>query len=110
MNPNNHDRVKQNSKNKLYRDVEKRLMTAFIYALAEYERVFGHLWGEQLAEEAKLTPEQEKFLNMFEEARKNILDNGNKQIRIFEKVLDQYDIEWKGEQRFYINMQNQNPN
>lgn len=65
----------------------KRVMTAFMFAVAELEKDFGELWGEHLMnddnfDESKLTPEQAKKYEMFLEWRKKIMDFGHKQIRL----------------------------
>jgi hypothetical protein len=61
--------------------VSKRIRTAFIFAIAELENDFGHLWGEE-KEESLVTPEEELWYDRFCQWRKNILDNGNNQIRL----------------------------
>jgi hypothetical protein len=65
----------------------KRIRTSFIYAVAELEEMFGDLWGEMKDENEELTPEEEKWYNKFMEWRKNILDNGNNQIRLVKSEI-----------------------
>ena len=77
-------------RDQLRQDIEKCLKTTFIFALAEAERVFGHLWNNEEEDEAKLTPEQKVFDEKYEMYRKNVLDNGNKQLRILLGRIDKY--------------------
>lgn len=72
----------------IYNVLHKRFQTTYIYALAQTEKAFGHLWGEDVPEDTELTPAQEFNLVKFEELRKQILDQGNKQFRrAIEEVL-----------------------
>jgi hypothetical protein len=64
------------AKEKLISQMSTKIRTAFIGALAEFERVYGEL------------PE-------WEEVRRNILKNGNNQIRCLEAELDGYEVEFK---------------
>lgn len=68
-------------------EADKRIRTAFIYAIAEIEKEFGYLWGEE-KEEGTTSPEEDKFYEKFMNLRKRILDKGNLQIRLFNKILE----------------------
>lgn len=68
-------------------EADKRIRTAFIYAIAEIEKEFGYLWGEE-KEEGATSPEEDIFYEKFMNLRKRILDKGNLQIRLFHKVLE----------------------
>jgi len=61
--------------------LNKRIQTTMIGALSEFEKAFGYLWGYQKPEEEELTEKEEKFLDLWEEARNRILNNGNNQLR-----------------------------
>ena len=42
---------------------------------------FGYLWGFHKSEEEPLTEKEDKFLDIWEETRNRILNNGNNQLR-----------------------------
>lgn len=58
----------------------KRFQTTMIGALYEFEQSFGYLWGQDKNYE-DLTETQEKFRNLWEDTRNQILNNGNSQLR-----------------------------
>lgn len=59
----------------------KRFQTTMIGALSEFEKSFGYLWGFDKSEEEPLTDKEEKFLDLWEDTRNRILNNGNNQLR-----------------------------
>ena len=63
-------------KQELMKSIEKRIQTTMIGALARFEESFGHLWN---------TPEDsgeaEKYWDIWENTRNQILNNGNNQLR-----------------------------
>lgn len=59
----------------------KRFQTTMIGALYEFEKSFGYLWGYNKTEDEFLTEKEEKFLDIWEETRNKILNNGNNQLR-----------------------------
>lgn len=59
---------------------KKRMETAFIGALYEFEQTFGYIWGNRKNYD-ELTENQKKYREMWEFTRKRILDNGNNQVR-----------------------------
>ena len=91
------DRTKEVSKNRLYQISKKKIQTTMIGALASVEKHFGFLWGqdEENGEEENLTPEQKQLKMIYVEARSEILDKGNTQIRNLEFEFAAYDIVWK---------------
>ena len=82
-----------------------------IGALSTIEASFGFLWGFSLEEEPDITPEQRHLKNIYEDARAQILDRGNTQIRNLEIEFADYEINRK---KHYINLPvmqpSQNPN
>ena len=52
-----------------------------IGALSEFEKSFGYLWGYHKPEDVELSDKEEKFLDIWEETRNKILNNGNNQLR-----------------------------
>ena len=71
-----------------------------IGSLSTLESSFGFLWGLDVEEEDR-TPEQKKLYEIYEEARAQILDRGNTQIRSLESEFVNYDIVRK---KHYINL------
>jgi hypothetical protein len=68
-----------------------RMKTCFIFAIAEFEKLFGHLWDES-KEDAEIEG-PEFYKKLFLELRKNVLDNGNNQIRAFHKDMENYNVD-----------------
>ncbi len=67
---------------------KKRLQTAFIFAIAEVEDLFGHLWGDDIEDYNQLTTQQREWEKVFIFFRKRVLDNGNAQIRALLEDLE----------------------
>ena len=85
------ERNRDLSKDKLFKAAKKKVQTTMIGALSTLEGSFGFLWGFDVAEEDK-TLEQKKVYEIYEEARAQILDRGNTQIRNLESEFVNYDI------------------
>lgn len=81
------EKFKNDSRNRLRKISSTKIRTTMIFALEVIERYFGPLWQEDL-------PNSEQFKEKFEQARKEILDKGNDQIRNLEIEFDQYNVEW----------------
>jgi len=56
-----------------------RIRTTMIGAISKFENHFGHLWGH--FSDDPLTEEQEKFADLWDCTRNEILNQGNQQIR-----------------------------
>jgi len=93
------EQYKEASANRLSKIAKKKIQTTMIGSLSTVEKFFGFLWGHGDGEE--LTPEQEHMKNLFDEARAEILDRGNSQIRNLETEVAQYDISWK---RYHVTL------
>lgn len=65
-------------------EVRTRIRTSFIFAIAEFERVFGYLWNHE-NEDAELSDEEYEWYEKYMKFRKAVLDNGNYQIRCVER-------------------------
>ncbi len=85
------DKYKEISKDRLFKIAKKKIQTTMIGALDSIEKHFGFLWEA----EKELTAEQTQLKGIFEEARAEILDRGNTQIRNLQAELTNYDISWK---------------
>ena len=93
------EKYKEASAYRLSKIAKKKIQTTMIGSLSTVEKFFGFLWGHGNSEE--LTPEQEHMKNLFDEARAEILDRGNSQIRNLETEVAQYDISWK---RYHVTL------
>ena len=90
-------KYKELSKDRLYKIAKKKIQTTMIGALDTIEKSFGFLWES----DEELTNEQAQLKAIFEDARSEILDRGNTQIRNLETEMTHYDISWK---RYTINL------
>lgn len=59
----------------------KRFQTTMIGALFEFEKHFGHLWGQNKYEDELLNENEEKYRQIWDDVRNKILNNGNNQLR-----------------------------
>lgn len=82
-------------KQKLGNDVERKIKTTMVGALASFEENFGYLWGHDKPENEPLTEDEEANLANWEYIRNEILDRGHSQIRAIKHELENYDIEWQ---------------
>lgn len=73
------------NKQEIMKSIEKRIQTTMIGALAKFEENFGHLWNTN--EESE---EAEKFWDLWEHTRNQILNNGNNQLRSALEDLGDY--------------------
>lgn len=80
------------SKIKLILSAKKKIMTATIGALSEFEKSFGYLWG---IGKTHKTADELAFENIWLEIRSNILDNGNWQVALIEKELRNYTVDYQ---------------
>lgn len=87
----NQESYKENSKKRLINNIDKKFKTTMIGSLAVFEKYFGKLWGHG---EHTLTEEQKEFRQLWDEARTDILNNGNTQMRIAQEEIAQYTMTW----------------
>ena len=86
-------------------EIEKRLKTTMIGALAKFEQNFGYLWEED-------GPDQRMYEDMWEDTRNSILNQGNHQIRSALKELGEHlfkrglNFNQKYHYKFYFNKDN----
>tara|TARA_Y100000361_G_scaffold154155_1_gene178465 strand:- start:106 stop:480 length:375 start_codon:yes stop_codon:yes gene_type:complete len=85
------ERNKDMSRDRLFKTAKKKIQTTMIGSLSTLESSFGFLWGMDVEDEDK-TPEQKRLFEIYEEARAQILDRGNTQIRNLESEFVNYDI------------------
>lgn len=77
---------------KLIKEIEKRILTSFIFSLAQMEEQLGFLWGEELENDSQMSEEQKRFDLIYEGIRKRVLDNGHKQLRHLLDEINYYNI------------------
>lgn len=76
----------------------KKFKTCFVYALAEFENVFGlELWGHGLPKN-ELTVLQKANQDRWQQVRTNILNKGNTQSRAMIAEMDLHEIKFVGYQ------------
>jgi len=85
------ERHRDVSRDRLFKAAKKKIQTTMIGALSTLENSFGFLWGFDAPEEER-TPEQKKIYEIYEEARAQILDRGNTQIRNLDSEFVNYEI------------------
>jgi hypothetical protein len=85
--------------------IEKKFQTTMIGALARFEDSFGYLWEND-------HKDRERFENTWEDTRNNILNNGNKQLRLaLNEISDFFQsnrVKNKYHYKFYFNDKNNN--
>jgi len=96
---NREERYKEVSKDKLFKVAVQKIRTTMIGSLSTLEETFGFLWGFNNSEEK--TEDQKKLEEIYEQARAEILDRGNTQMRLLESEFVNYDIVRK---KHYINL------
>ena len=92
----NDERYRESSKKRLIKNLERKFKTTMIGSLAAFEKYFGQLWGH---DQGELTEQQLKFKELWEQARTEILNNGNRQLRIAQEEIAQYSMTWN---RYHI--------
>ena len=83
-------RKKEVSKDELFKSCKKKIQTTMIGALDVLEKRFGFLWSHDNLED--LSQEQKQLKDMYDEARADILDKGNNQIRNLESEFSNYEV------------------
>ena len=88
-------KYKSDSKTRLKNNIEKKIRTAMIGSLDVFETKLGFLWGE----DSPFTEEERAEIErLYKEARSEILDKGNNQIRNVSAELAEYDVTWNRHQ------------
>jgi len=90
---------KHTSKNALVREIESKIKTTMIGALASVESSnLATLWGQHKMDDDgnyadEPTPDEEQWLAVWEEVRTSILDKGNRQIKNIRRDLTKYKVQ-----------------
>jgi hypothetical protein len=84
--------------------ITKRFQTTMIGSLHQFEKYFGHLWGIDLDED-ELTNHQMDLRDRWENARNQILNNGNNQLRQMLNDIDHNNnlVKTQYHYKFYTN-------
>jgi hypothetical protein len=94
------------NKEDLIHSIETKFKTTMIGALAKFEQNFAYLWEND-------NINSEKYEDLWEDTRNDILNNGNRQMRYAMKDLSdflygpQHNFKQKYNYKFYFNDQNQ---
>lgn len=75
--------------------VDKKFKTCFVFPIAQFEIMFGSLWGYGL-EENELNADQKIMRKKWEEVRLQILNKGNVLRRSLLKELDLHEVKFVG--------------
>jgi hypothetical protein len=86
------ERYAHNSKKRLIKNIEKKFKTTMIGALSYIEEELGHLWGFE--SDSPLTASQRQYMEVWQELRSAILNNGNNQLRACLDEIAQYTMTW----------------
>lgn len=86
--PDSNEKLKEAvNKQRIINHSKIAVQTSFVYALEVIENTFGKLWGEDKADGEELTDSEIYWEDKFLQARKQIMDNGHKNIRKLEEIL-----------------------
>lgn len=90
------ERLALDSKDRLKDIASSKFRTCYIYALAEFENIFGcEIWGHGLSD-SELTTDQKVNKIRWDRIRKNILDKGNTQSRALGMEIDLHTVNFSG--------------
>lgn len=90
---------REDSRERLAVNLEKKLMTATVGALAAMEDEFGYIWGEGVPPsnpQEPLSPDEQHFREMYQRVRERVFDNVNALIRGMRAELSLHEVEYVG--------------
>lgn len=84
----------EDSRQRLDNIMSQKIRTSFIGALSAFEEAFGFLWrhGEP---ESSLNEQEREMRELYNNARTQLLNNGNNQLRAAKTEISNHIIEWK---------------
>lgn len=89
-------RIVEESRLRLQALSNKKFKTCFVFAIAEFEKVFGlEVWGHGLPD-SELTPQQRANKERWQQVRTSILNKGNTQARAMKAELNLHDVKFVG--------------
>jgi len=83
MRRENDEKYRYQSKKRLTTNINKKFTTTMIGALAAFEKYFGNVWERD-----------PRWREVWEKARTEVLDVGNKNLRAAEQEISEYTISW----------------
>ena len=86
------DRSKSKAKHELLESAKQKIKTTMIGALSSLEDSFGFLWSHDCKDDSYRSDDQMRLMQIYKEARVEILDKGNEQIRLLELDFSSYEI------------------
>ena len=87
--------------NRLKQNISRKIRTTMIGAISSVEDTFGFLWGIDKLED-ELTQEELEYRDSWDTTRTEILNKGNKQLRIALEEISEYTMEWNRYQADFI--------
>ena len=97
----NKHKFNESSKHRLMKNIEKKFQTTMIGSLACFEEMFGELWGHGTPRE-DLTPEELYWREKWDNARTEVLNNGNNQLRATTEEISEYTLTWNRHRTDFI--------
>ena len=97
----NDEQYKTSSKKRLMTNIERKFNTSMIGSLATFEKYFGHLWGQGV-DPNQLTAQELEWLEKWEMARTELLNNSNNQKRTCLDEIAQYTLTWNRYQTQFL--------
>jgi len=88
------ERFLEESRRRLDRIISNKMRTTFIGALASFEEIFGFMWGHGESED-DLSEQQLMMRQLWDEARTQILNKSNNQLRAVRTELNNHVVSWK---------------
>jgi len=82
------------SREVLLKSIDKKIMTATVGALYQFEQAFGYLWGQNKTSLQRNDNERAAY-STWQGIRREILDNGERQKAYVRKELENYQILYK---------------
>jgi len=89
----NQQKYLENSRKRLDKIMCTKIRTSFIGSLDAFEQVFGFLWGHGKKEEDK-TEEEKQMFQLWAQARTEVLNNGNNQLRGARNEIANHTVSW----------------
>ena len=89
----NKQRYLENSRKRLDKIICTKIRTSFIGSLDAFEQIFGFLWGHDKTEKDK-TQEEKQMFQLWAQARTEVLNNGNNQLRGARNEIAHHTISW----------------
>lgn len=87
----NKQRYAEQCRQRLDHIISTKIRTTFIGAIDQFEKSFGFLWGSDTEDK---TDSQQEMYQLFLQARTNILNLGNRELRAAKNEIANHSIQW----------------